>query len=88
MIVVTSVEKPMERVGKGSLARKATLAAYETEIEEAYRLFESNSNVERPLSWCKEDVVAWLQTQTKGLSHKGKRAIDGEGNLFDFGFDR
>ncbi|KAF8915678.1 hypothetical protein CPB85DRAFT_1432701 [Mucidula mucida] len=35
MVIVATREKPIERVGKGSLARQATLSSFEKEIEDA-----------------------------------------------------
>ncbi len=39
MVIVATREKPIERVGKGSLARQATLSSFEKEIEDAYQDF-------------------------------------------------
>ncbi|KAF8486550.1 hypothetical protein JB92DRAFT_3148577 [Gautieria morchelliformis] len=40
MIIVTAIDKPVERVGKGSPARQATLKLYESEIESTYQNFD------------------------------------------------
>ncbi len=88
MVIVATREKPMERVGKGSLARQATLSSFEKEIEDAYQDFQRSAKTEPPTSWAREDIVDWLKHQTSDLVLKRDCELDPGDDLFRAGFDR
>ncbi|KAF9008146.1 acetyl-CoA synthetase-like protein [Hymenopellis radicata] len=87
MVIVTSREKPMERVGKGSLARQATLSSFEKEIEDAYQNFQTSTKTEPPVSWARDHVIDWLKRQTVDLVAKRNSELNADDDLFSAGFD-
>ncbi|OAX31791.1 putative aminoadipate reductase [Rhizopogon vinicolor AM-OR11-026] len=89
MILVTSREKPMLRVGKGTVNRKATVKLYEEEINTLYETVESSTDtgihVPLPSNWTVEDVESWLMVHAAAAN--GGKAVDPETDLFAQGFD-
>ncbi|KIK57240.1 hypothetical protein GYMLUDRAFT_229544 [Collybiopsis luxurians FD-317 M1] len=88
MIIFTTSEKPLPRVGKGTVARKAALALYASEIDKLYETVASTvgvGDVEPPKSWEQEDLQPWLSEHiTDLLSGKSLHPTD---DLFEHGFD-
>ncbi|OAX33021.1 acetyl-CoA synthetase-like protein, partial [Rhizopogon vinicolor AM-OR11-026] len=89
MILVTSREKPMPRVGKGTVNKKATVKLYEEEINTLYETVENSTDagtdVPLPLNWTVGDVKSWLMVHA-AAANAGK-AVDPETDLFAQGFD-
>ncbi|KAJ3879760.1 acetyl-CoA synthetase-like protein [Lentinula edodes] len=88
MILIVNPEKPLPRVGKGTVAKKAALALYETEINELYDAVESNSggdSIEPPKSWNASDVETWLINQISDIL--SAEALSVTGDLFEQGLD-
>ncbi|KAJ3877582.1 putative aminoadipate reductase [Lentinula edodes] len=89
LILVASPDKPLPRVGKGTVARKAALALYEPEINELYAIVESNSggdSVDPPKSWTAVDVESWLVAQITDILSSGIN-VNPKLDLFEQGFD-
>ncbi|KAJ3917166.1 hypothetical protein F5877DRAFT_91368 [Lentinula edodes] len=89
LILVASPDKPLPRVGKGTVARKAALALYEPEINELYAIVESNSggdSVDPPNSWTAVDVESWLVAQITDILSSGIN-VNPKLDLFEQGFD-
>ncbi|KAF9062745.1 hypothetical protein BDP27DRAFT_1427576 [Rhodocollybia butyracea] len=88
MILVVNPTKPLPRVGKGTVAREAAMALYDSEINELYETVESNmtgNSVEPPKSWKAVDLQPWLVDQISDiLSTKVPAAT---ADLFEHGFD-
>ncbi|KDR77645.1 hypothetical protein GALMADRAFT_1326492 [Galerina marginata CBS 339.88] len=88
LILFTSPRKPLPRAGKGTVMRKAALAAYHEEIEALYATVESAVNtepLEPPPSWSKDETEKWLQTQVKDIT--SSKTFDVAGDLFEQGLD-
>jgi hypothetical protein len=89
MILITDPKKPLPRVGKGTIARKAALTFYEAEINELYDTIKLNlgdDSVELPKSWEVENLQSWLATQISDILSAGAPAITAD--LFEYGLDR
>ncbi|KAJ3821631.1 putative aminoadipate reductase [Lentinula raphanica] len=89
MILIASPDKPLPRVGKGTVARKAALALYESEINEIYAIVESNSggdSVDPPKSWTAVDVQSWLVAHITDIT-SNHISVDPTHDLFEQGFD-
>ncbi|KIK64285.1 hypothetical protein GYMLUDRAFT_94733 [Collybiopsis luxurians FD-317 M1] len=89
MILITSPDKPLPRVGKGTVARKAALALYEQEINELYSIVELNGreeSVDQPRAWTVENIQSWLDMQVAEIL-SGGRHIHLDRDLFEQGFD-
>ncbi|KAF9067129.1 putative aminoadipate reductase [Rhodocollybia butyracea] len=88
MIIFSTDEKPLPRVGKGTIARKAAIALYSTEIDQMYDNVTSTvgvDEVEPPECWGQEDIQFWLSGQITDLL-SGK-TISPTSDLFEQGFD-
>ncbi|KAE9401310.1 putative aminoadipate reductase [Gymnopus androsaceus JB14] len=88
LILIVHPEKPLPRVGKGTLARKAALSLYELEINKLYETVESNAggdSVEPPKSWQATDVQDWLVTQISDIL--SMEAPSPSTDLFEDGLD-
>ncbi|KDR79161.1 hypothetical protein GALMADRAFT_277673 [Galerina marginata CBS 339.88] len=88
LILITSPNKPLPRAGKGTVMRKAALAAYHEEIEALYATIESTVNAEAvdpPPSWSKDDTEVWVKAQVEDIN-SGK-TFDIAGDLFEQGLD-
>ncbi|KAE9406882.1 putative aminoadipate reductase [Gymnopus androsaceus JB14] len=88
MILVVDHQKPLPRVGKGTVARKAALALYDSEIDNLYETIESNSggdSIEPPKSWEVADIQPWLVGQISDILSAEAPAITAD--LFENGFD-
>ncbi|KII90646.1 hypothetical protein PLICRDRAFT_52360 [Plicaturopsis crispa FD-325 SS-3] len=87
MILITKPDKPMVRLAKGTVMRKATLAAYDAEISALYetvaQTLSSGANL-APKSWAEGDIEDWLAEHALDIQPK---AIDREVDLFQQGFD-
>ncbi|KAJ3997443.1 hypothetical protein F5050DRAFT_1419742 [Lentinula boryana] len=89
MILITSPDKPLPRVGKGTVARKAALALYEPEINELYAVVESNSggdSIDPPESWTATDVQSWLVAHITDIL-SSNISVNPTLDLFEQGFD-
>ncbi|KAF9058549.1 putative aminoadipate reductase [Rhodocollybia butyracea] len=85
MILVTSLNKPLPRAGKGTVMRKAALHEYKQEIDQIYENVESNtSSVKPPTSWEDPTIQEWLATQVEDLCHNSVNKSD---DIFQHGFD-
>ncbi|KAE9406881.1 acetyl-CoA synthetase-like protein [Gymnopus androsaceus JB14] len=88
MILIVDPQKPLPRVGKGTVARKAALALYDSEIDDLYETIESNSggdSIEPPKSWEVADIQPWLVGQISDILSTEAPAITAD--LFENGFD-
>ncbi|KAE9385220.1 hypothetical protein BT96DRAFT_1026658 [Gymnopus androsaceus JB14] len=88
MILVVDPEKPLPRVGKGTVARKAALTLYSSEIDKLYETVESNSggdSVEPPKSWEVADLQSWLIGQISDILSTEAPGITED--LFEHGVD-
>ncbi|KAJ3715279.1 hypothetical protein DFJ43DRAFT_1007325 [Lentinula guzmanii] len=88
MILVTDPEKPLPRVGKGTIAKKAALALYEQEINELYDAVDSNSggdSIEPPTSWTSPDLEPWFIGQISDILSAETPSVTAD--LFELGLD-
>ncbi|RDB20302.1 Non-canonical non-ribosomal peptide synthetase FUB8 [Hypsizygus marmoreus] len=88
MILITAKDKPLPRTGKGTVMRKAALAAYDDEIKALYATIEENTkpeNIDPPASWGAADVEEWLIQQAMDLTSSSH--ISPSIDLFEQGFD-
>ncbi|KAE9406898.1 acetyl-CoA synthetase-like protein [Gymnopus androsaceus JB14] len=88
MILIVDPQKPLPRVGKGTVARKAALVLYDSEIDNLYETIESNSggdSIEPPKSWEVADIQPWLVGQISDILSTEAPAITAD--LFEYGFD-
>ncbi|KAG2364532.1 putative aminoadipate reductase [Suillus spraguei] len=89
MILVNRSEKPMLRVGKGTVNKKATIKLYEEEINDLYEKVEGSNrigiDVPLPTSWATEDVEEWLKAHATAVN--ADKAVDPDADLFAQGFD-
>ncbi|KZP06375.1 acetyl-CoA synthetase-like protein [Athelia psychrophila] len=86
MILVTKPDKPLPRVAKGTVAKKATVKLYAPEIDELYETVEASAgNVEPPSSWAAVDVESWLSVQAVDIN--SNKPVDADIDLFSQGFD-
>ncbi|EGO00041.1 hypothetical protein SERLA73DRAFT_122132 [Serpula lacrymans var. lacrymans S7.3] len=89
MILITSPSKPMVRVAKGTVSKKATIKAYEEEINALYNTVEAStkagSDATPPRSWTEPALIEWLQEQIASIS-SGVDIIPDK-DFFSQGFD-
>jgi nucleoside-diphosphate-sugar epimerase len=89
MILITSKEKPMLRAPKGTVQRKATVNAYEAEINALYETVDASSEapdgLAAPSAWTTEGLEAWLLEHARIISSKS--SIDPQADIFAQGFD-
>ncbi|KAE9382787.1 NAD(P)-binding protein, partial [Gymnopus androsaceus JB14] len=88
MILIVDSKKPLPRVGKGTVARKAALTLYSSEIDKLYETVESNTggdSVEPPKSWEVADLQSWLIGQISDILSMEAPGITED--LFEHGFD-
>ncbi|KAH7890602.1 putative nonribosomal peptide synthetase [Phlebopus sp. FC_14] len=89
MMLITSSDKPMERAGKGTVQKKATLKAYESEIDTLYETveasFRSSNGSSSPSTWDGHELETWLTEHALALSPA--HHIDPNSDLFVRGFD-
>ncbi|KAJ3824337.1 acetyl-CoA synthetase-like protein [Lentinula raphanica] len=88
MILVVDPEKPLPRVGKGTIAKKAALALYEAEIHEIYAAVEMNSggnSIEPPISWNSLDLETWIVEQISDILSIEPPSVTAD--LFEIGMD-
>ncbi|KIJ62359.1 hypothetical protein HYDPIDRAFT_114895 [Hydnomerulius pinastri MD-312] len=89
MILITSIDKPMLRAPKGTVQRKATLKAYEPEIDALYNIVEASSlspnGLAGPAEWTNAVLEGWLLEHASAISPG--HHIDPTADLFAQGFD-
>ncbi|KZP19768.1 NAD(P)-binding protein [Athelia psychrophila] len=86
MILVTAPGKPLPRVAKGTVAKKAAVKLYTPEIDELYEAVEASAtNVEPPSSWTAADIKNWLGDQAADIN--SDKPVDADADLFSHGFD-
>ncbi|KAF7965726.1 hypothetical protein HWV62_42156 [Athelia sp. TMB] len=88
MILVTAEDKPLPRVAKGTVAKKAAVKLYESEIDALYETVESSAqgaDVTPPVTWTAPDVEAWLGVQAADINTGSP--LDADIDLFSQGFD-
>ncbi|KAJ7446336.1 putative aminoadipate reductase, partial [Mycena latifolia] len=88
MVIFTPSTKPLPRAGKGTVMRKAALAAYATEIEALYEAIEKPGLIESlnaPTVWDSTGIQQWLLNLATDLSQGA--VISPDGDLFEHGFD-
>jgi hypothetical protein len=88
MIIFTTAEKPLPRVGKGTVARKAAIALYTPEIDKLYETVTSSvggDQVEPPKSWEHGDLQEWLNSHVTDLL--SGTVLTFTDDLFEHGFD-
>ncbi|KZP22007.1 NAD(P)-binding protein [Athelia psychrophila] len=94
MIIVTDARKPLPRVGKGTVAKKAAMALYATEIDALYDAVDASAqsacaDVQLPATWGIADVEVWLGAQAADIRAHAAAAqrLDPDTDLFSQGFD-
>ncbi|KZP28667.1 putative aminoadipate reductase [Athelia psychrophila] len=89
MIIVTDSSKPLPRVGKGTVAKKAAIKLYAAEIDALYETVEASAqsaaDVQPPATWGENDVKAWLGVQAADIHSAQPLEVDTD--LFSQGFD-
>ncbi|KAF8121589.1 acetyl-CoA synthetase-like protein [Boletus edulis] len=86
MILITSENKPMLRAAKGTVQRKATLKAYETEINTLYEVSaKAPSGFPGPSAWTSEVLEGWFLNHARAITPGG--IINPDADLFAQGFD-
>ncbi|KAH7929525.1 putative nonribosomal peptide synthetase [Leucogyrophana mollusca] len=89
MILITSGDKPMQRAGKGTVQKKATLKDYEPEITALYELVEASTRAGDeaaiPTDWTQASLEAWLNEHATKIS--SGREIAPDVDFFSQGFD-
>ncbi|KZP17631.1 putative aminoadipate reductase [Athelia psychrophila] len=89
MMTVTDSSKPLPRVGKGTVAKKAAMELYDAEFAALYEAFEASgqsaAEAQLPVSWGEADVELWLGVQAADI-HSAQR-VDFDTDLFSQGFD-
>ncbi|KAH7890598.1 acetyl-CoA synthetase-like protein [Phlebopus sp. FC_14] len=89
IILIVNSAKPMARAGKGTVQKKATLKAYESEIDALYEIVEASSQLPHgmtgPSAWTAEALQGWLMEHAAAIS--SGRKIDPDTDLFAQGFD-
>ncbi|KAJ3925541.1 MAG: putative aminoadipate reductase [Lentinula lateritia] len=88
MILIVNPDKPLPRVGKGTVAKKAALTLYEAEINKLYDAVESNSggdSIELPRSWNASDIESWLIHQISDILSTEAPSVTAD--LFEQGVD-
>ncbi|KAJ7063875.1 putative aminoadipate reductase [Mycena amicta] len=88
MIIVTTKDRPVVRTLKATVARKATIALYEADINSLYDAIETSeqytaSQIPPPASWTAKDLEPWLLSQACHVSS----SLDPTSDLFEQGFD-
>ncbi|KAJ7487932.1 hypothetical protein FB451DRAFT_1225962 [Mycena latifolia] len=89
MVIFTPPEKPLPRAGKGTVMRKAALAAFAPEIAALYESIEKPSvmdSVNVPAVWDSASIESWMLLLAADLSQGGAEIFP-NGDLFDQGFD-
>ncbi|KAF9238227.1 acetyl-CoA synthetase-like protein [Melanogaster broomeanus] len=89
MILITDHDKPMLRTPKGTVQKKATVKAYQTEIDALYNAieatFESPYGLAGPSAWTADVLEGWLTEHACAISQG--HSIDPGVDLFVQGFD-
>ncbi|KZP17473.1 putative aminoadipate reductase [Athelia psychrophila] len=89
MIIVTDSSKPLPRVSKNTVAKKAAVKLYAAEIDALYQTVEASAqsaaDVQPPETWGENDVEAWLGVQAADIH--SAQPIDVDTDLFSQGFD-
>ncbi|KAF9044701.1 hypothetical protein BDP27DRAFT_1434674 [Rhodocollybia butyracea] len=88
MILVVNPTKPLPRVGKGTVAREAAMALYDSEINKLSETVESNTSgnsVEPPKSWKAVDLQPWLVDQISDIL--STKVLAATTDLFEHGFN-
>ncbi|KAF7973245.1 hypothetical protein HWV62_15753 [Athelia sp. TMB] len=88
MILVTTENKPLPRVAKGTVAKKAAVKLYADEIDALYETGESNTqgaDVTPPAAWTTSDLEVWLGVQAADINSDSP--LDAGTDLFSQGFD-
>ncbi|KAF9235375.1 putative nonribosomal peptide synthetase [Melanogaster broomeanus] len=89
MILITHRDKPMLRTPKGTVQKKATVKAYESEIDALYNAveatFQSPNGLSGPSAWTADILEGWL-TEHACAMNQGQH-IDPSTDLFGQGFD-
>ncbi|KAF8174554.1 putative aminoadipate reductase [Pholiota molesta] len=88
LILITDVNKPLPRAGKGTVMRKAALTLYHDEIEALYASIESAAGAEAvppPPAWDKEQTEQWIKEQIEDVLPDLTFNITGD--LFEQGMD-
>ncbi|EGO20261.1 hypothetical protein SERLADRAFT_477663 [Serpula lacrymans var. lacrymans S7.9] len=89
MILVAHSDKPMLRTGKGTVMKKATVKAYEEDINNLYDTVEESTragnDVPLPKSWTEEELQGWLMAHAAIVN--ADREVDPEADFFEQGFD-
>ncbi|GJE88440.1 acetyl-CoA synthetase-like protein [Phanerochaete sordida] len=88
MIIVTDPAKPLPRAGKGTIQRKAALAAYADEIDKLYETVSESTSIEGidlPRAWTEDELIPWLSAQATSVNDDHEPTPDKD--LFQQGFD-
>ncbi|CAL1703594.1 unnamed protein product [Somion occarium] len=88
MVIVTDPAKPMARASKGTVQRKAVLAAYSDEIDKLYETIEKSRDaqgISPPDAWTVSSVEEWLTQHAASINDQSSPKLDGD--LFEQGFD-
>ncbi|KAJ3773057.1 putative aminoadipate reductase [Lentinula raphanica] len=88
MILLVKPGKPLPRVGKGTVAKKAAMALYEAEINEIYDAVEMNSggdSIQPPASWNAADLETWIVDEVSDILFSDPPSVTAD--LFESGMD-
>ncbi|KAF9238232.1 putative nonribosomal peptide synthetase, partial [Melanogaster broomeanus] len=89
MILITGHDRPMLRTPKGTVRKKATVKAYQSEIDSLYNAveatFESPNGLAGPSAWTADVLEGWLTEHACAISQGHN--IDPSVDLFVQGFD-
>ncbi|KAF9223056.1 putative nonribosomal peptide synthetase [Gyrodon lividus] len=89
MILITDRDKPILRTPKGTVQKKATMKAYETEIDVLYdaveATFQSPNGLAGPSTWTADFLEEWLTDHACTISRG--HSINPDTDLFAQGFD-
>ncbi|KAF9238231.1 putative nonribosomal peptide synthetase, partial [Melanogaster broomeanus] len=89
MILITGHDKPMLRTPKGTVQKKATVKAYQSEIDALYNAveatFESPYGLAGPSAWTADVLEGWLTEHARAIGQGHN--IDPSVDLFVQGFD-
>ncbi|KAI6097310.1 putative aminoadipate reductase [Pisolithus croceorrhizus] len=89
MILITSRDKPILRTGKATVAKKATLSLYESEIDSLYESVEASATagieVPLPSEWTPPMVEDWLMVHATAVN--SDEPVHPDVDLFEQGFD-
>ena len=87
MILVASINKPLELTAKGSVRRNVCLADYAAEIDVIYKAAEDSAQAgpEPPASWTWDSTLEYVQAVVDAVMEE---KVSPDEDLFAVGCDR